>query len=704
VKTVEIAFEGDVKIQLMLEDREVLGIGKVSVGEVELRDGSRPIRPHIDTPHGVHYERFHLVDVEEDGSGQTCVQTMAEGRRGIRGEYADQYQNQLVFPSAERGPIEDKLEWLLAPATLVLGGRQWFGFSYNWRFRSEERHVHRLLVESTWEIGGRITGNTLLHQGQVNPPVYEGSAESAFTTCCLKTLDRLGDPGGVSYQLGPRGGLVQAFDFQYSQQGALFQYWPDLGSIRSLIEKPKGADVLFILDEMLFTLDKKVTTPAKCVLFTPPGEDWSDSIARDLWLEAHQFAYGRIREKAGVELTVPKPEVGHSYSTYVKDDRLRIKVAGQDVPPEEMLYALADHALPKLAQQGIKRLFPSPVHESDVSEHGYDYKLQEGLHGDLHVSSVCAPHRYRPAEFWGGMEAWKYLARKAHEVGIELGIWVGLHLSHRAPILKEHPEYAIQDVNTMPHGGGYGWKCIVSMDWHSGVRDWIFNDIKAWKEEGGIDYVFIDSWANMGLLPRNYAEHMRTNWEPLNGFFSDLQRIGIHSISFEGISPFGYSRIGMADLRSEAREPMPGVVGQNDWGWWLGNEDMACGMLFCVSPMNRSEQQMREALFRMCASRAQLIYQGVGQWPELPGWWAELNHLYLQALPFMQMRSLLPEGKGVLWRSAQAQVLFAYTRFSWPIPQGKIVYRLEGPERKGISVGESLTAEPYTAYLITSAG
>ena len=43
-----------------------------------------------------------------------------------------------------------------------------------------------------------------------------------FTTCCLKRLDREGDPGGVSYQLGPRGGLVQGFDFQYSDRGVLF--------------------------------------------------------------------------------------------------------------------------------------------------------------------------------------------------------------------------------------------------------------------------------------------------------------------------------------------------------------------------------------------------------------------------------------------------------------------------------------------------
>ena len=206
---VELSFEGDVRVQLLLDGKHVLGIGRTTVGGVELRDGSRPIRPHIDTPEGIRYERFRLGIIEEDGLGGMCVRTTAIGRRGIRGEYIDQYQNQLVFPSAERGAVEDEVDWLLSPASLVLGGRQWFGFSYAWRFRSQSRQVHRLLAETTWELGGRITGNTLLHQGQVNRPVYEGCVEGTFTTCCLKTLDREGDPREVSYQLGPRGGLVQ---------------------------------------------------------------------------------------------------------------------------------------------------------------------------------------------------------------------------------------------------------------------------------------------------------------------------------------------------------------------------------------------------------------------------------------------------------------------------------------------------------------
>jgi len=699
---VEISFEGDVKVQLLMDGKDLLGIGKVTVGGVELRDGSRPIRPHIDTPEGIQYERFRFGDIGEAPSGEKCVCTTAVGRRGIRGEYIDQYQNQLVFPSAERDAVEDEVQWLLSPASLVLGGRQWFGLCYSWRFRSARREVHRVLAEATWELGGRITGNTVLHQGQVNPPVYHGSIESTFTTCCLKTLDRQGDPRGVSYQLGPRGGLVQAFDFQYSEQGALFQYWPRMSSIRSLIEKPEGADVLFVLDEYLLTLDKEIKTTPKTVLFCPAGEGWSDEVARELWQEAHQYAYGRIREQFGVEPTVPKPEVGQGYQAFIKDGRLRMKVGGKEVPPEEMLYALADNVLPRLAKQGIRRLFTIPVHESDVTEHGYDYKLQDGLHGDLHVASVCSPHRYLPAKFWGGMKAWQYLARKARELDMELGIWLGLHLSHRAPILKEHPEWAVLDVNTMAHGGGYGWNCIISMDWNTGIRDWIFNDLKTWKEEGGIDYIFIDSWANMGLLPRNYAERMRTNWEALGGFFADLQRIGIRSISFEGISPFGYSRFGMADLRSEALEATPGIVGQNDWGWWMGNEDMACGLLLCVKPRKRTERELKETLFRTLANRGYLMFEGMGRGLELPQWWVELNHLYLQALPHMQTRHLLPDKQGVLWRSPEAQALFAFKRFDWPLPDGSTVYRLEGAERKQLPAARALTTEPYAAYLITS--
>ena len=158
-------------------------------------------------------------------------------------------------------------------------------------------------------------------------------------------------------------------------------------------------------------------------------------------------------------------------------------------------------------------------------------------------------------------------------------------------------------------------------DWNSGIRDWVFGDLKRWQEEGGLDYLFTDALSNMGLVQENYAAGMRGNFKALGRLYGELQRIGIKALSFECVSPFGAGRFGATDLRGDLMEPSKAVAGQNDFGWWVGEEDMAFNLCLLAAPRQRTASELEQIQFRAMANRANVMYETlVRENHELPAW------------------------------------------------------------------------------------
>ena len=525
-KILPIQLTANVRLDLIQsESGYFLGIGAVLVHGAPLRSADRPMLVRLDTPEGILYTRLKFQGVEYANDGAARVQLRAMGLPWGRGEYSDNYGQSLLWLNSASEPVIDDLALILRPANLSLGGRSWTGFSYAFEFKSQNRAIHRVLTHATWEIGGSIRGNTVLSQGQVNRPVFRGGHDRMFTTACLNSLDQYGSPQGFSFQLAPRGGLLQAFDFQHAPQGALLQFWPEFDTVSSLVESPPGSDVLHVIDEYRFALTNRVTTTPKLVLFTPGS--LAPHEARDLWWAAYEFVGELIRKPFGIAPTVVVPEIGLKYRTRVDGGRLRMSINGEEVDSTNVPQAIAERVLPRLAAQGIRRFFPEVMSQSDVTEDGMRCKMDEGIQGDLHCASVCATRRFLPAEFWGGMAGWKRMADRGRELGIEMGAWFAPHFSPRTAIFEQHPEYRMIDGTGLPAGGGYGFQTLVVADWNSGIRDWVFGDLKRWKEEGGLDYLFTDSLSNMGLVQENYAAGMRGNFKALGRLYGELQRIGI---------------------------------------------------------------------------------------------------------------------------------------------------------------------------------
>jgi hypothetical protein len=672
-----VTLDGGVAIELIRSaTNDLLGLGRVRVGGVELRDGTLPATIRLDTPDGILYPRLELLGVTRTKTGAT-VRLRAHGLNWGQQVYCDEYEQHQIEPAISHEPVADELAIHFHPERLALGGREWVGFSYVFHFRSRARKICWLRFHASWEIGGAVERNVVLHQGQCNLPVYRGARRTLFTTSCLKTLDQYGSPQGVSYQLAPRGGLLQAFDFQYAPPGALLMYWPRFDSISSLIESPAGSSRLLVVDEYRFALSASVRTVPKRVLFAKGAV--AEHEARNLWFAAYEQVHGGICKQFRVTPSRIVPQAAHNkYRFVMKKDRPHMTVGARTVPCAEWLYALAEYSLPRLAQQGIRRIFPEPIHHSDVTEIGMRRKLDDGIHGGLFCASVCGSHRFWPSEFWGGMKAWRYFYETGRKLGIEIGHWWSPHLSPRAPILAEHPEYRMIAPSSLPTGGGYGENVLNVCDWHTGIFQWMKNDIGRWKEEGGLDFLFVDSWTNLGLLQQNYAARMRTNFSPLGRLFHDFQRIGVRGLQFEGISPFGVSYFGVADLRVYRRHTLGGVVGQNDFDWWIGLEDMAMNLCLFVEPRGRSAEDLRRIQFRAMANLGYMLF--ANQYDEhfrLPPWWARINHVYNRVLPHMQQRSILPDGGGVRWSDGTTDVLWLFRDYELPVKDARSVERVE---------------------------
>lgn len=707
----------EVKLQLIKECDFLLGIGDVEVSGTLIRSGETPIRPDFSTPDAIHYQDFKLVNVRQE-SDQVIIETEAIGRPELYGEMMDEYSHNLVFPKLRKTQT-DKLDWIIKAESLELDGETYIGLSYGFNFSSEERKIHKFTVLSTWEIGGNANDNIIYHQSYSNGPVFAAKTDKYFSTACLKRLDLWDSWLGNSYQLLPRWGCIQPFDFQTSPKGVLLGYWKDEHSIKSLVQKNKEEDVVFVVDEYDFSLTKNIKIPGKHIMFSVGKRRKHEEV--NMWTDAYDYTTQIIRDFFGIKTCQPlligepsetgKNSVSREELACGRKDDWLWKVEGKKfyfkldnewVESHDKLYWIADNLLPRLHQQGIKRVQFECVHESDFTEDAFAFHAENGWHSDLTVCSVCGSRRYVPAEFYDGWKGWNYLADKAKKMDISLGHWVGLHLTPRAPIVKEHPEYLIQHVNTLGLSGGYSHLAICSINWCSGAKQWFLDDMKRWHDEGGLEWLFFDSWPNLGCTALNYGGNMEPMQYEMGKVLAELQDIGYNWFSFEGTSPFGVHQYGLWDpMQDYDKHTSGGVMGQNDFGDWVGHEYMGYNQL--LGPKineKRDIQSLEEMSFRYMANRSLTLVQKIKTGHYQMG--NNNEKIYQELQPLMQKRRLLSDDRGVKWDSDQGMALFSYRPFDFSIPTGCKVVKVNGNQTEEVNCKNSiLKTDAWSAYKIS---
>jgi hypothetical protein len=683
-----------------LDGECILGIGGVWVADQPLRNAARLWRPQLATPEGIHYGRFDLKSVHAAPDGTVTLETVATGLPvGVR-EEQDEYLMDVVCPTLPDRSVQDRFEWVFAPDAFTLGGRSFAGFSYRYRFTSRQgRKLYRLFDLATWEIGGRVRGNELLFQGQVNPPATQLAKGCAFTTACnyygaemrgANTVTKR-----VSMQRLSRIGTIQAFDFLVHRAGALLGMFEPLEEVFSLLQKHPGEDVLHVLDEHRRPLSATFETHPKRILFHAATDAWQHEDRRNLWRQAYDAVHDGARRRARIARSPVQPRVW--IPQYCRDT---FTLDGVSYPREKCLTALADRRLAAWADMGVREVCLHSIWKSDYTEDRLTYKDQSGMHGGLNVGSICNVRVHEVAPLWGGPEALAYFVEKAHAVGLQVQLWWATHVCVRAPILRERPDFVLTARDGLPNGGGFGHLGPVTFDLNNpDCFDWVFGNLKRLHDATGFDGLFHDSYGNMTFLPVNYADERRLGQQAaLVRLLRKLQGIGVRNLAIEGIGPFGTGHFGMNLLPKEGRTDF-----QNALDWWLGQEDMVYGLNMGIGQAvwKEATPDAQAFAFRCMAGGGRFGFtendaDGVEVWNT---WLRDMNRLHARFAPLIGQRALLPKDRGVLWAQPGHDLLFAFQPFSHPVPQGRRVSRIGPDGETPVQVRNGAFAtEPWAVY------
>lgn len=348
-------------------------------------------------------------------------------------------------------PVADRLVWRFEPSELELDGHRFTGFSYDYRFESADpaRKIHRIFDFATWEIGGALEGNTLLFQGQTNPPATPLAKDKYFTIACgyygaemgavLRPVDR------ISMQRLSRLATIQSFEFLCHEEGVLFNWFEPTRDVVSILQTNVGEDALHVVDETRRPLATTLETNRKHVLFAPTVEAWSREHRRNLWRAAMELVHGRERKRMEIQRSYPAPTV---WTPQVPTEKYQF--GGDTGPRERTLHYLAEEVAPRWAEMGVKEICCPSLWTCDYTVDRFRCKNETGLQGGFTVSGICCVRVHEIDELWGGEEALAYFVEAAHRHGMEVRLWWATHLSRRAPIFKQRPEFMVRSRDGRP--------------------------------------------------------------------------------------------------------------------------------------------------------------------------------------------------------------------------------------------------------------
>ena len=690
---------GSAVLTWAMQDGAIVGLGGVEIDGVPMMDPSFPAPFVFQGPEGWDYRRFRLVDTLTEGAA-TVIRTVAVGTGADTSWFRDQYDHDILRLGRPREVPPLEVDFVVALADAQHAGVRFAGFHLSWRFRCRGAKLGRLRWQQHWEVGGSAEGNTVYCQSQITSPVETFRRGAGWDNFCWKTLLGEKTDENISMQMNCRVAYHQPFDMLASSEGVFLAYFAKAASVQTACRKNADEDCYHVFESLEFPLAERGEVPGKTVLFSR-GAGRTEAARRNLWFDVNETLENAYREQTGIARSRVLPTMTHwMWGAFTEGNRLFYDPCkrGERVPADRYLEWLGLNEMPKARREGYRRFWTRPYCLSDASELMFYNKSMQGrsvMDGDVQIGSCCCVWEYKPSSMYGGGAMAKRFYELGREQGLEVGIWVGNHLSTRSPMLRQHPGWMLKDRNFANPAGGYDDLIMAVINWNSGVRDWILEDLVAWKREYGLDFIFFDSLGNLGLKTRNYAaDDLADNFVGLMRFAAGVRRAGIEIIcegrSFIGAPHFGISNDGNMESESDP------LRGQNSLGWFLGNEDMFCGMeAFTGHNPRVPAERMVPMHFRTVAGGGLLDIHGGP--PELE---AHLR-IYSRVCQWMVSRTVLEDGQGVLWDSPSGtRVFFAFKAGPLALPAlGRIgLVTADGIEERG--TGRALQARAHEVYLV----
>lgn len=697
-------------VEFVIRDNEFLGIGDVSVDGVPIRCGERPWFVDLRTPDGVTLSNYRITGFEWTEGGGVSINLTPDALAGGAMEWMLHEVRRRIDTSdwtALPQPAEDtRLTIDLLPASRTIGGAEYKGLSYRFRYQSGSLPIYMLLERGTWEIGGRATGSEFWMRNCFVPGITRfDNLEQAFSTEW-----RLPDATNPNvFQFLPLQTELQGFSFTASEKGTLVTWATEIAHVRSLFEKKAGIDEIEHWHEHCADLSCEfAASPVEVLL----GPGTADRVSRANAYEAVRSYVSR-----------------HLHSALGMEEE-RVAPYGMIEEWETPDFDRYLTGLEKLLDAGVQIVFIPNEFENNMNVWG--------------ISNMCCTVDYKVADSVG-LEGLRRFGTRVKESGAQLEMWANTSIS-TTTLMFDRRNGDANRIAFLPREGSISETLdkaadpfvrnasgAIEADHYTplfavlNLRDpeirryWM----SAWKkavDDFGLGAIFLDSSFNLSSDKFHYVQNpgaalsrvtadqtylfgrqesapapkglIQSQYRAHLDLIRDMQNLGIHYCA-EDIGVFGRHRHGPgAAMRLNCLHLWPESI-----------------CVFDVREIEKTGANPDDVYFRALAYRMMwsiawdikrdclsFITDGLRGDFDIPTpWRLDVYRAFGRVNDLMREREILPHEQGVLYRSGDGMVLWAFEDFGFPLAQTRIVVDVLDSTQTST---DKITARKHRIYIV----
>ena len=684
-----------VAIEVVIENNRVRGVGAVSVDGNALRNSSEFIWPEIGTPYGAEVDYLEYLGTAED-DGAIVVSTRPYYRVAHRMEWTEQAPHALINSSSwskpPLSPEGSRLDWVFRQVDEIHNGIPYKGFSYGFHYTGPKHPIYQIEDKATWEIGGDIVGNGFIMRGGNAPHTRFDQATELYSG-----WDFAESPNPHIFQHKPLYTQMQGFTFQYDKEHVLLTVHEHPSHVRSMYLRVSNDPKLLHFNQFCFDLTTEQTTPARKILLGKRKPGSRTALAnhylrvRDELQETHRKYYGLTYDKT-------RP------------------VAHVEAPGGVAQWDKFKPAFAQLKEWEIRRAFIMPIWRSpdtDINPLFAKEKSRFGVFGNQ-----CCPLELEIADCYGGWKGFQDLMNEAAAAEIEPFIWHASHFSSITPLLSSIPDLFCRDLSGQYNRNNYGHVLMAVNQRSPSYQAYLLACYRKAKQLG-LKGLFHDSHFNLATDTINFLHGpygSENKPAPPGTFAYPSQAQGsdqIHSMHDTSLKLQSQlqNEIGMF-YYVESEGSLGTSMTSPDYEFLRDNEYIYSNMDSGIDlrDLKKFNDDPTMTYFRGLSVRlTYAVSVDPNRFPE-PGtvsaWWqpetmVPLNRAFYAVEHAMDEMWLLEEDQGVVWKSKDADVLFAYKEFQYPLTSGASVLDAKTGER--YQAGKALSAKRMGIYLLAPA-
>jgi len=690
-KRIHIECPNGTAIDFPLEQGRALGIGAVTFRGKALRNTSENIWPEIATPYGMEIVRFELEDVRKEGDTIT-ISTRPFYRLIHRMEWTEHAMHPLVntasWSKEHFSPEGSRFDWIVREVNETYGGVQYSGFSYGFHYLSPEHPIYQIEDKATWELGGNAVGNGFIMRGGGHPHVRIKDETVMYSGWYF--------PGIANpnvFQHKPLYTQMQGFTFQYDPEHVLLTVHDRPSHVRALYQRESKQPTLLHFNQFCFDLTTEIKTPSRKILVGNRPQNGETALAnhylrvRDTLQEQHRRHY---------RLKYDKTRPGAHVETWAI-----VKMASFKPVFEQ------------LNKWGIRRTFVMPLWrstETDINPRFKQDRKRFGIFGNM-----CCPLELEIPECYGGWDGFKEVMQQARDLNLETFMWYATHYSSMTPLLEKFPDLFCRDVNGQFNRNNYGHVLMAVNQRSPRYQEYLIEHLRKAKE-CGLGGVFHDSHFNLATDTINFLHidyHKEKPSPGPAGFRTpyDLRKqdhiVSMHDTALE-LQRRLQNEVGLF-YYVESEGALGTSMTGPDYEFIRGNEYIYCNLDADLDEdaARRFGDDLTMSYFRALSAR--LIYAiqinpDAFPAPEsMSRWWnpetmAPLARAFTRVEDHMQELWVLDNDRGLVWKSPEAEVVFAYKDFDYSLSGP--VHILEAVSGDTVHAEKSVALKPMRIYLI----